>query len=64
MSICLTAASADSCAETECPFSGVTYSGSLEEGAGKRCSERGYRSNPKHWFTTSFLQPQPYSVTS
>ena len=25
--------------DKECPFSGVTKSGSLEEGAGKRCSE-------------------------
>ena len=25
--------------DEECPFSGVTKSGSLEEGAGKRCSE-------------------------
>ena len=28
--------------DKECPFSGVTKSGSLEEGAGKWCSERGY----------------------
>ena len=35
-------ASLDSCAEIkECPFSGVTKSGSLEEGAGKRCTECG-----------------------
>ena len=27
--------------DKECPFSGVTKSGSLEEGAGKRCSECG-----------------------
>ena len=26
-------------ANKECPFSGVTNSGSLEEGAGKRCSD-------------------------
>ena len=25
--------------DKECPFGGVTKSGSLEEGAGKRCSE-------------------------
>ena len=25
--------------DKECPFNGVTKSGSLEEGAGKRCSE-------------------------
>ena len=29
----------DGCADKECPFSGVTKSGSLEEDAGKRCSE-------------------------
>ena len=40
--------------DKECPFSGVTKSGSLEQGAGKRCSE----SNSKHWFTTSFLQQE------
>ena len=35
-------ASLDSCTEIKsCPFSGVTKSGSLEEGAGKRCSECG-----------------------
>ena len=28
--------------------------------AKKRCSECGYASNSKHWFTTSFLQPLPY----
>ena len=28
---------------------------SLEEGAGKRCSERAPYSDSKHWFTTSFL---------
>ena len=34
--------SVDSCAEIkECPFSGVTKSGSFVEGAGKRCSECG-----------------------
>ena len=27
------------CVDKECPFSGVTSSGNLEEGAGKRCSE-------------------------
>ena len=37
------------------PFNGITNSGGVfEEGAGKRCSV----SNSKHWFTTSFLQPQ------
>ena len=36
---------------------------SLEEGAGKRCSECGKGPNSKHWFTTSFLQPLPYLVT-
>ena len=33
------AASLDSCAEKKTAPSGVTKSGSLEEGAGKRCSE-------------------------
>ena len=30
--------------DKECPFSGVTKSGSLEEGAGKRCSECAFTS--------------------
>ena len=48
--------------ETQTPSIGLQHP-SLEEGAGKRCSECVRDPNSKHWFTTSFrLQPLPYLV--
>ena len=40
----------------------------LSEEGGKKnrdeATQRGIYSNSKHWFTTSFLQPLPYLVTT